>query len=131
MKPTIFLGVPRVWEKIAEKIKAVGARVTGFKKKIATWAKAKGLADRDVVLKHGLRNAMLPVVTVVGLQFGSLLSGDAIDNLHASGFIGSVLGAVLVLVAVKSTSQRLFVLPTGRGRRGLPAAPAPPGASHR
>jgi len=40
---TIFLGVPRVWEKIAEKMKAIGAKVKGTKKKIATWAKSKGL----------------------------------------------------------------------------------------
>jgi long-chain-fatty-acid--CoA ligase ACSBG len=43
VKPTVFLGVPRVWEKIAEKMKAVGAKVTGTKKKIANWAKSKGL----------------------------------------------------------------------------------------
>jgi ABC-type dipeptide/oligopeptide/nickel transport system permease component len=38
-------------------------------------ARAKGLAGRTVVLAHGLRNALLPVVTVVGLQVGSLLTG--------------------------------------------------------
>ncbi len=38
-------------------------------------AKAKGLARSLVVNKHALRNALLPVVTVVGLSFGSLLSG--------------------------------------------------------
>lgn len=38
-------------------------------------ARAKGLVERLVVLKHALRNAMLPVVTVVGLQTGSLLAG--------------------------------------------------------
>jgi len=43
VKPTLFLGVPRVWEKIAEKMKAVGAKTTGLKKTIATWAKALGL----------------------------------------------------------------------------------------
>ena len=37
VKPTIFLGVPRVWEKLAEKMKAVGAKTTGLKKKIATF----------------------------------------------------------------------------------------------
>jgi long-chain-fatty-acid--CoA ligase ACSBG len=42
--PTMFLGVPRVWEKISEKMKAIGATTKGLKKKIATWAKAKGLA---------------------------------------------------------------------------------------
>jgi long-chain-fatty-acid--CoA ligase ACSBG len=43
VKPTVFLGVPRVWEKISEKLKAVGATTTGLKKTIATWAKSKGL----------------------------------------------------------------------------------------
>ena len=38
-------------------------------------ARAKGLAERRVVYKHALRNAVIPVVTVVGLQFGALLSG--------------------------------------------------------
>eukprot|EP00730_Choanoeca_flexa_P001504 TRINITY_DN10664_c0_g2_i2.p1 TRINITY_DN10664_c0_g2~~TRINITY_DN10664_c0_g2_i2.p1 ORF type:complete len:651 (+),score=201.92 TRINITY_DN10664_c0_g2_i2:70-2022(+) len=44
VRPTIFLGVPRVWEKIEAKMKAIGAQSTGAKKKIATWAKKKGLA---------------------------------------------------------------------------------------
>lgn len=47
VKPTVFLGVPRVWEKIAEKMKAVGAKVKGTKKKIATWARSKGLAYQE------------------------------------------------------------------------------------
>lgn len=38
-------------------------------------ARAKGVAERRVVYKHALRNAVIPVVTVAGLQFGSLLSG--------------------------------------------------------
>jgi peptide/nickel transport system permease protein len=38
-------------------------------------ARAKGLAKRKVNIKHALRNAMLPVTTVIGLQFGSLLGG--------------------------------------------------------
>lgn len=38
-------------------------------------ARAKGLDERVVVRKHGLRNALLPVVTVIGLSFGTLLSG--------------------------------------------------------
>ncbi|MDE0496126.1 MAG: ABC transporter permease [Acidimicrobiaceae bacterium] len=38
-------------------------------------ARAKGLGERRVVYKHALRNAVIPVVTVIGLQFGALLSG--------------------------------------------------------
>ena len=39
-------------------------------------ARAKGLPERRVVLVHALRNALLPVITVAGLQFGGLLSGS-------------------------------------------------------
>jgi len=38
-------------------------------------AKAKGLGTGGIVLSHGLRNASLPVITVIGLEFGSLLGG--------------------------------------------------------
>ena len=38
-------------------------------------ARAKGLSDRVVTFKHALRNALMPIVTVVGLQFGNLISG--------------------------------------------------------
>ena len=38
-------------------------------------ARAKGLSESSVVYKHALRNAIIPVVTVIGLQFGALLSG--------------------------------------------------------
>lgn len=38
-------------------------------------ARAKGVRERVVVMKHGLRNALIPVVTVVGLNFGLLLGG--------------------------------------------------------
>jgi peptide/nickel transport system permease protein len=38
-------------------------------------ARAKGLEDRRVVLRHALKNALIPIVTAIGLQFGGLLSG--------------------------------------------------------
>jgi peptide/nickel transport system permease protein len=38
-------------------------------------ARAKGLGDRVVLYKHALRNALLPVVTVLGLQFGNVMAG--------------------------------------------------------
>ena len=41
-------------------------------------ARAKGLDERRVVVKHGLRNALIPVVTMMGLQFGFLLGGSII-----------------------------------------------------
>ncbi len=38
-------------------------------------ARAKGLPERSVVYKHGLRNGLIPVITMVGLQFGQLFAG--------------------------------------------------------
>lgn len=38
-------------------------------------ARAKGLPERWVIFKHALKNALLPVVTIIGLQFGTLLGG--------------------------------------------------------
>ena len=43
-------------------------------------ARAKGLAERMVVVKHAFRNACLPVITVLGLQFGQLLGGAIITE---------------------------------------------------
>ncbi|MBK4724096.1 MULTISPECIES: glutathione ABC transporter permease GsiC [Erwiniaceae] len=41
-------------------------------------ARAKGVRESVVVIKHGLRNAMIPVVTMMGLQFGFLLGGSIV-----------------------------------------------------
>jgi ABC-type dipeptide/oligopeptide/nickel transport system permease component len=43
-------------------------------------ARAKGLTENQVVYRHALRNALIPVLTVVGLQFGSLLAGAIVTE---------------------------------------------------
>jgi peptide/nickel transport system permease protein len=43
-------------------------------------ANAKGLPERQVLIMHALRNALLPVVTMIGLQFGILISGAVITE---------------------------------------------------
>jgi peptide/nickel transport system permease protein len=43
-------------------------------------ARAKGLGERTVVLKHGLRNAMTPIITLGALEFGTLLSGAVLTE---------------------------------------------------
>lgn len=43
-------------------------------------ARAKGLHERAVIMRHALKNALLPVVTVVGLQIGALLSGAVVTE---------------------------------------------------
>lgn len=43
-------------------------------------AKAKGLSDARIVLKHALRNALIPTLTITGLQFGVLLGGQVVTE---------------------------------------------------
>ena len=85
-------------------------------------ARAKGLAERVVIFKHALRNALIPVVTVAGLEFGSLLAGAVItETIFAWPGLGQLLvgyilsrdypvvqGAVL-LVAFTFTLVNLMV----------------------
>ncbi len=85
-------------------------------------ARAKGLSKRSVYIKHALRNAMLPVSTVIGLQFGSLLGGAlltetvfawpgigkyAVDCVLKSDF--PVVQGVVLLVAVIFVFMNLLV----------------------
>lgn len=57
-------------------------------------ARAKGFSERIVILRHGIRNALIPVVTVVGLQFGALLSGTVIvETVFAWPGVGRLLVA--------------------------------------
>jgi peptide/nickel transport system permease protein len=57
-----------------------------------TVARAKGLPEWKVILKHALRNALIPVITVMGLQFGALLSGAIItENVFSWPGIGTLL----------------------------------------
>ncbi|MBX4355550.1 ABC transporter permease, partial [Mycobacterium tuberculosis] len=43
-------------------------------------ARAKGLSESVVTRKHALRNALIPIVTIVGLNFGSLLGGAVVTE---------------------------------------------------
>jgi len=55
-------------------------------------ARAKGAGERRVVSKHGLRNALLPVVTIIGLQMGALLSGAVLtESVFGLAGVGTML----------------------------------------
>lgn len=43
-------------------------------------ARAKGLRERDIVVRHGLRNAMLPVVTLIGIDFGTVIGAAVLTE---------------------------------------------------
>lgn len=77
-------------------------------------ARAKGLAERRIVLKHILKNAMIPVTTIIGLNMGQLLGGGVviemvfarpglgkllIDSIHGRDYL-QVQGTVIVIAAL-------------------------------
>jgi ABC-type dipeptide/oligopeptide/nickel transport system permease component len=98
-------------------------------------ARAKGLAERTVVYKHALRNAMIPVVTVIGLQFGALLAGaivtetifswpgigrltiQAISNRDYYLVQGCILAIGLTYVAVNFLTDLLYTVVNPRIRQ--------------
>ena len=60
-------------------------------------ARAKGLAEKLVISRHALKNAFLPVITVFGLQFGSLLGGTIIiENIFLIPGIGRLIIVALI-----------------------------------
>jgi peptide/nickel transport system permease protein len=75
--PALTLGIP---------LSAMLSRMTrnsmldNLKEDFVRTARAKGTRERVVVLKHVLRNAALPLVTILGLQFGALLTGAIITE---------------------------------------------------
>lgn len=71
-----------------------------------TTARAKGLEETRVVVHHALRNALIPLVTIVGLQVGNLLSGAVVvETVFARQGIGSML--------IKGILQKDFPLVQG------------------
>lgn len=85
-------------------------------------AKAKGLSKRKVIIRHALGNAMIPIVTIVGIQFGSMMSGatvvEKVFNINGLGnmlverqFIPDipVVLAGVVYVAIAVSLVNLFV----------------------
>jgi ABC-type dipeptide/oligopeptide/nickel transport system permease component len=97
-------------------------------------ARAKGLAERTVVYKHALRNALIPVITLVGLQFGALLAGaivtekifswpgigqltvSAISNRDYSLLQGCILAVGLTYVLVNLATDMLYLVVNPRIR---------------
>jgi peptide/nickel transport system permease protein len=77
-----------------------------LKQDYITLARAKGLKEGIVVRKHALRNALIPVITIVGLQFGSLLEGAVIvETVFAWPGVGKLL--------VESIFERDYAMITG------------------
>ena len=97
-------------------------------------ARAKGLPERTVVFRHALGNALIPVLTILGLQFGSLLSGaivtetvfswpgigrltlSAISNRDYALVQGCILAVGLTYVAVNMLTDVAYTLANPRIR---------------
>ncbi len=91
-------------------------------------AEAKGLSQRAVILRHALRNALLPIVTVVGLQIGHLLAGAILtetifswpgiglwvyESLEARDYAivqGTSLFIAVIVVVVNLTTDLLYAV---------------------
>lgn len=73
--PSITLGIP-----VAAVISRVlrSSMLESLRSDYVTLARSKGMAETWVVVKHALRNALIPLVTVVGLQVGILLGGNMV-----------------------------------------------------
>ncbi len=87
--PAVALALPSM---------AVVARLTRssmlevLRQEYITTARAKGLIERLVIVRHGLKNALIPVITIVGLQFGSLLGGAVtIETVFGRQGLGRIL----------------------------------------
>jgi peptide/nickel transport system permease protein len=98
-------------------------------------ARAKGLPERTVVYRHALRNAMIPILTVLGLQFGALLAGaivtetifawpgigrltiQAISNRDYYLVQGCILAIGLTYVAVNFLTDMLYSVANPRIRQ--------------
>lgn len=85
--PTFALGFPRA-ALLTRLVRASLLEV--LKLEYVTTARAKGLGENPVVLKHGLKNALIPTVTVAGLQIGFLIGGAiVVETVFAVPGIGS------------------------------------------
>ena len=75
--PTIMLALPFI--AVLTRMTRSGLLEVSHEGYIQT-ARAKGLPERVVIMPHAIRNALIPIVTIVGLQFGGLLGGAVITE---------------------------------------------------
>nr|XP_023500330.1 long-chain-fatty-acid--CoA ligase ACSBG2 isoform X3 [Equus caballus] len=101
VKPTTFLGVPRVWEKMQDKIKESGAKSSSLRKKVFSWARATGLkvnkkrmlGPYDIPMSYRMAKALVfsKVRSALGLDHcHSFISGAAPLSHETSEFFLSL-----------------------------------------
>jgi len=72
-RPTLFIGVPLVWEKMADRIRAIGAASGGCKKAISTWAKGKALEHAKNIVLGG--NGEVPTNHCLAMKLMNAIKG--------------------------------------------------------
>ena len=87
-----------------------------------TTARSKGLGERQVIVRHALKNALIPVITIVGLQVGNLLSGavivetvfsrQGVGRLLVNGILGKDLPLVQGTILFVATAYVLINIVT-------------------
>mgnify|MGYP000408211176 CR=1 FL=1 len=91
--PTLALGLPRVGQ-VARITRSSLLEVVG--QDYIRTARAKGLAERTVVIVHALRNALIPIISLMGLDLGYIVGGSVvIESVFARAGVGAMmLGAI-------------------------------------
>jgi peptide/nickel transport system permease protein len=74
-----------------------GAMLEVLRQEYLITARAKGLRERSVIARHAMKNALIPVITIVGLQLGTLLAGAVVvETVFSRQGVGRLLvGAIL------------------------------------
>jgi peptide/nickel transport system permease protein len=111
-----------------------GSMLEGLSSDYVRTARAKGLGERAVILRHAFPNALIPIITIVGLQFGTLLAGAivtetifswpgvgrlAVQAIQARDYPllqGCILGIALSYVLVNLLTDILYALVDPRVR---------------
>lgn len=110
--------------------------IDSMEKEYVVTARSKGLTERVILYKHVLRNALIPVITIIGLQFGSLLGGavitetiyawpglgrliiDAINNRDYPMVQGSIFIFALLYALVNLITDLIYTIVDPRVRLG-------------
>ncbi|XP_054418102.1 long-chain-fatty-acid--CoA ligase ACSBG2 [Pteronotus mesoamericanus] len=83
VKPTVFMGVPRIWEKIEEKIKESGAKSSNLRKKVFSWARTVGLkVNTKRMLDVGTHDNPMSYRMAKALVFSKVTNTLGLDHCH-------------------------------------------------
>jgi ABC-type dipeptide/oligopeptide/nickel transport system permease component len=108
--PALALGLPRVG-RIARITRSSVLEVIG--QDYIRTARAKGLAEGVVVLKHALRNAVMPIISLMGLDFGYIIGGSVvIESVFARSGIGDMMLRAIYARDFPVLQGAIFVLAT-------------------